>query len=368
MQNDDALKVFAFYLPQFHPFALNDHLWRKGFTEWHNVVRGAPLYPGHDQPKLPGRLGFYDLRCEETLREQWDLASHHGIDGFCMYYYRFGPERVMAAPTAKLLDDPSLQLRFFYCWANEPWTKAWDGKSGEVLIEQANDDACIEEIIRDLAAFADDKRYVRHNGRMVFVIYQLGQVGDVREFCDKLRSRALHELKEDLWLGCTFGPSYRHEYLDIIDFVIQFPPHRMPRSQGSRIVSDGTELGVFHPERDDRFELYDHVVAAALNEEEWFDKLLLGTTPDWDNSPRRPKEAHVLVGASPDKFENWLTRAVSHTRTRYNDGRIAAPWLFVNAWNEWAEGAVLEPSFQNGDTALDAVSRALSVTQQKVGS
>ncbi|MGH2343360.1 glycosyltransferase WbsX family protein (plasmid) [Segnochrobactraceae bacterium EtOH-i3] len=349
MLKNTELKSVAFYLPQFHPTSLNDSLWGPGFSEWRNVVRARPLFEGHFQPKMPGKMGFYDLRSADVLQDQADLARQFGIDAFCFYYYRFGSQRALDRPIEIFLENSQIDVGFFYCWANESWTRAWDGKSDDVMLAQSYGDEAFSGLLADLLVAMRDPRYFRISGRPVFMIYQLDQIPEASEFVRKLRRDLKAGLGEEVTIGCTFSPRFSASMLEYIDFVVQFPPHRLPRPPGKRILISPEKVQPFDPSRDDYFEGYDDVLEASLNPENWPDKLYLGVTPDWDNSARRPRNAHIIVGSTPDKFQAWVGKAAAITRERFTSGLIEEPILFVNAWNEWAEGAILEPSELYGD-------------------
>ncbi|MBU0555659.1 MAG: glycoside hydrolase family 99-like domain-containing protein [Alphaproteobacteria bacterium] len=350
-----TVKPICFYLPQFHPFEINDRSWGEGFTEWTNVVKAEPLFPGHIQPKFPGKLGFYDLRLRETLQAQADLASQNGVYGFSIYYYRFGSERPMWKPIAVLLANPDIPINFCFCWANEDWTRAWDGKTKDIILKQDYSLSTIDSIIDDLVIASKDARYIRVDGRPLFMIYQINKLPDpeaiLRRFRDSYRAQA----REEIVIGTTYNDEFRPEWESLVDIIVQFPPHRTPRISKRGLVRP-EDIGVFRPEREDYFEGYDQVVAQSLEVTDFYKKLHPGVCPDWDNSPRRPKNANVLVGSSPEKFGNWVSEASKAVQRKFLNGQIVAPFLFVNAWNEWAEGAILEPSQAYGGDYLRALS------------
>ena len=220
----------AFYLPQYHPMRVNDVNWAEGFSDWHNVVRALPQFDGHSQPRLPGFLGFYDLRAHETMIEQAQLARAHGIGAFCFYYYRFGALRVMERPIDAYLAHRQPDMPFLYCWANESWTKAWDGRSDQVLLQQTYDDETLNGLAKDLARAILDGRYFRMNGRPVFLIYQVDLLPDGKALVSRLRDKIVNDLGEDLIVGAVYSPGFERAMLEWLDFVVQFPPHRLPRA------------------------------------------------------------------------------------------------------------------------------------------
>lgn len=353
----NEVKVVAFYLPQFHPVPENDLHWGEGFTEWRNVVRARPRFPGHNQPKLPGKFGFYDLRVPEIQQQQIQLAAEFGVDCFCMYYYRFGPNRIMGQPVKIFRALSQEDVSFCYCWANESWTRAWDGATSDIIVEQKYDAETLSGLVDDLADAILDDAYFRLNGRPVFVIYQVAEIPERELWISRLRQEIYKRTGHKLLIGSVYSLKFTVDMLKLVDFVVQFPPHRIPRN-GRRITIREDLMRPFDAHRNDYYEDYETMSQAALSEPCLLDKMFLGVCPDWDNTPRRERNAHTLVGSSPEKFEKWVREAALLTIKRYQAGKIAAPCLFVNAWNEWAEGAVLEPSERYGEAYLQALRSA----------
>lgn len=358
---DGKTKAIAFYLPQFHPIPFNDRTWGEGFTEWWNVAQARPRFPGHVQPKLPGNFGFYDLRRKEVLAQQAALAASHGLAGFAVYYYRLGGRRLLHLPTDTVLADPSIPFNFLYCWANESWTRAWDGKTSDVLLPQEYDDATFWGIVNDVAQASDDPRYITVAGRPLFMIYQVAEIPDAARWVDRMRSALRKATGKDFLIASVYSVNFKPEMLQFLDFVVQFPPHRIPRV-GRRITVSPDMMKPFEPERADYYEAYDDIVEAAIQSTGTIDRLVPGVCPDWDNTSRRQNNAHTVVGSSPDKFQNWARRAAAIAGDKANKGLLPDKMLFVNAWNEWAEGAVLEPTRSDGLAYLTSLQAALQST------
>lgn len=336
----DRPLAVAFYLPQFHPIPENDEWWGRGFTEWHNVVRGRPLFPGHEQPRIPADLGFYDLRLPEVREAQADLARAYGIDAFCYYHYWFAGRRLLHRPIDDVLASGRPDHPFCLAWANEPWRANWDGRTGRVLVEQhhsADDDR--EHIEWLLKAFADP-RYLRIDGRPLFLVYRAGQLPDPRRTTDLWREEAERAGVGELLL-CRVA-SFHDEHDDPrplgFDAAVEFQP------DWRRI---GPPLPGFGPHR-----VYDygHVATRMLAAEPPAWPRFPGVTPRWDNTARNPQSAVVLAGATPERYRAWLATVADRLRHRPRAEQV----VFVNAWNEWAEGAHLEPCRRWGHGFLEA--------------
>lgn len=352
-------QALALYLPQFHSFAFNDNAWGPGFSEWRNVVKATPRFDGHVQPLLPGELGFYDLRTPETLAKQAALAARFGIDGMAIYYYRFGRERLMAEPTDRLLETPDVPLRFCYCWANEDWTRAWDGKTSEILLKQDYSDETLRLLVDDLCHACADTRYIRIDDRPVLMIYQLDRLPDAEATLSRIRELVGERLAIEPVIGTTWNERFREEWEPLVDFIVQFPPHRTPRVS-KRTLLDRTQVSGASAQTADHLESYDLVMSQSTEAMDELDRLAPGVCPAWDNSPRRAQQANILIGSTPAKFGEWTRFASAKAVQKHETCKLPAPLLFVNAWNEWAEGAVLEPTEIDGRAYLRAFLKGVS--------
>lgn len=343
-----AAKTVAFYLPQFHPIPENDGWYIPGFTEWHNVTRARPLFPGHAQPHLPREFGFYDLRVPEVVEAQARAARQHGIDAFCFYHYWFEGHRPLRVVIDRLLEQGIPNFPFCLCWANENWSRHWDAGDREVLLRQrysAEDD---EEHGRFLLRVMSHPLYLRVGGKPVLFFYRLQSLPEPEKTLERWR-----ELWRTEGLGevevIKFETHGNHEDPAHFgaDSAAQFIPHglleRVPRMD----VQDAAENTVVL----DYGAVADHY-AGQEPAPSWrrYDCVV----PGWDNSPRRGDNVSlVLHGNTPERYERWLRDV--HARAP-QDGLV-----LINAWNEWAEGAHLEPDLQHGDGFLKATARALGV-------
>lgn len=345
------VRLLPFYLPQFHPSVENDRWWGKGFTEWTNATMAQPVYLGHNQPNLPSDLGFYDLRLDEIRQEQMDLAAGYGIEGFMYYYYWFAGKRLLNLPIEKLAAS-AVNKPFCIMWANENWTRRWDGRSSDILLGQDYAKVPATEFIEDVLDFLKDPRYVRVQGKPLLAVYRIAQIPDYESVIEHWRARAREAGVGELLLlsvdvakefdglagkaGATTG----------LDGLLGFPPHNLRW--------DWVPHGGLHVDK--RFHgnilSYQSMVADA---ERRLLSLPADTMPGvmvtFDNTARRQWRSDVWYGSNPYTFRRWLASACSAVSNREPEDRV----VVINAWNEWAEGAVLEPSRRFGRTYLQAV-------------
>lgn len=347
---EEDVKILAFYLPQFHPIPENDRWWGKGFTEWSRVTRARPQFAGHYQPHLPERLGFYDLRLPETRARQAALARGHGLHGFCYYYYWFGAKTLLERPLAEMLAGGGPDLPFCLCWANENWTRRWDGAERELLIEQRYGPELDAALIADLLPFFRDRRYLRVRGAPVLLVYRPGAIPEPQATTARWRRAAREQGLPDLHLvaALTFGLQDPRPLG--FDAAVEFPPHGENLPANS-IAVDGIEPG-FGGEIVD----YRAVASRRLALPPPPFRLYRTAMAGWDNTPRLGRRATIFHGASPATYEEWLRALVTAARLGHPDHRL----VFVNAWNEWAEGAHLEPDDRFGTGYLEATRRALA--------
>lgn len=349
------VRLIAFYLPQFHPFPENDEWWGKGFTEWTNVTKAKPMFLGHYQPHLPADLGFYDLRVPEVRREQAAMAKAYGIDAFCYHYYWFSGKRLMERPLDDMISDQGLDMPFCLCWANENWTRRWDSREHEVLIRQEyrHEDAVAS--LLSMVPYIKDPRYITHEGRKVIIVYRPQHIPDARVWIDTWRTEARAAGIGELHLVCalTHGNWSYKKYG--FDAGVEFPPHGVDRE----ISYHASKLSFFEkfrgilPDFKDMAEFY-------LNRDRSDEpNIHRAVYPSWDNTARRKEHSLVTLNGTPENYEYWLHRAIDATR---NETGGMEGLVFINAWNEWAEGCHLEPDRKYGKRFLEATLRA------KVGS
>lgn len=347
---EEDVKVLAFYLPQFHPIPENDRWWGKGFTEWSRVTRARPQFAGHYQPHLPERLGFYDLRLPEVRARQADLARAHGIHGFCYYYYWFGAKTLLERPLTEMLATGVPDFPFCLCWANENWTRRWDGAERDVLIEQHYGPELDAALIEDLMPYFRDPRYLRVRGAPILLVYRANAIPEPLATTARWRRAARERGLPDLHLvaALTFGLG---DPLRLgFDAAVEFPPH------GESLLENLCAVDEVDPEFEGTIYDFGAVVSRRLALPTPPFPLYRTAMPGWDNTPRRGRQAVVFHGASPGAYEEWLRALVKAARRGHPDQRL----VFVNAWNEWAEGAHLEPDTRFGTAYLEATRRALT--------
>jgi hypothetical protein len=366
MSTRPRARLIAFYLPQFHPIPENDEWWGKGFTEWSNVARARPLYPGHMQPKIPGELGFYDLRVPETRALQSALARQYGVEGFCYWHYWFAGRRLLERPFSEVLESGQPDFPFCLGWANQTWTGIWHGAPDRVLIEQTYGDwtEARRHFETVLPAFLD-KRYLRVQGRPLFVLHMPHELPEPLVFTNLWREWARAEGLPGLFFVGTHRAGWPAEQYGF-DGMLIANPDRTLINHSSRLAQAlpsrsyrryiGLEPALLTrrflgwPVRIPYRTVLRHAVPFLLGAGE-FPTVL----PNWDNTPRSGHNGVVFTGSSPELFAQHLEQAVSAVESRAFSHRL----VFLKSWNEWAEGNFVEPDLQYGRSYLDAIQRVV---------
>lgn len=345
-------KLIAFYLPQFHPIPENDEWWGKGFTEWTNVTRARPLYRRHHQPHLPADLGFYDLRLPEVREAQAALAREYGVHGFCYYHYWFSGRRLLERPFNEVLQTGKPELPFCLCWANEQWTRRWNAEGRHVLVKQEYSPEDDVRHIRWLISAFADKRYIRVEGKPLFLVYRVDCLPDAARTAAVWREEAKAAGLGDLFLCSVDGNFQRADPRTTgFDAAVEFQPDLLfYQNIRTRAWLRFLRWAFRRP-----LLTYDDLVRRAVNGNAPEYRRFRGVTPSWDNTARRGKGAFILEGANPDAYGDWLVRTIRESAPTADGDRI----VFVNAWNEWAEGNHLEPCQRWGRAYLEATRAAL---------
>ncbi len=344
--------LVAFYLPQFHPIPENDAWWGEGFTEWRNVARALPQFEGHAQPRLPGTLGFYDLRQSESMRRQMQLARAYGIGAFCSYFYWFAGKTLLEQPLRQWLDDPTLDLPLCLCWANENWSRRWDGRASDILIAQKHSPEDDLAFLAHIAPYLADPRYLRVEGKPLLLVYRTDLLPDAAATAQRWRQWCREHDIGEIFLACVQGFERTDPRRIGFDAAVEFPPNlATPTNLGARqrLLNPDYRGQVL-----DWRELAREVTTRPMPADY---PLFPGVNCGWDNEPRRNGRGRVYAHASPRGYRDWLQATL--------EKRVAAlpspqRLVFINAWNEWAEGAVLEPDTRLGHAWLDATRQALN--------
>ena len=349
---DPLVRLIAFYLPQFHAIPENDQWWGAGFTEWTNVTRAIPRFVGHYQPRLPGSLGFYDATRPEVLARQAALAKQYGIHGFCFHHYWFAGRRILQRPLETLLANPSIDLPFCVNWANESWTRRWDGEEKHVLLKQDYPEGDDLAFARSLEPLFRDHRYIRINGRPLLLIYRAFQLPDPKRTVERWRAHFTSVGLGNPYIAMvqTEGSKSPEEYGT--DAAVGFPPFwrfsEIPWQQGVELLDPKFHGAVRRYEDLARF-----TIAGYREEKDVFP----GIVPSWDNEARRPQRGACFSGSTPAIYGRWLRAACGTALRKFSgDERL----VFINAWNEWAEGAYLEPDRHFGHAYLAETRRVLT--------
>jgi len=350
-------RFIAFYLPQFYPTPYNDAWWGKGFTEWTTVARARPRFRGHYQPHLPADLGFCDLRLPEVREAQADLAREYGVYGFCYYHYWFNGKRLLERPLDEVLALGRPDYPFCICWANENWTRAWDGLTRNILIEQHYSEEDDLAHIRHLIPILEDRRYIRIEGKPLVLLYRVEALPNAQQTAERWRTETRRAGLGDIFLMNVESNSVRTPRDPRsfgFDASLRFQPsaYSFHYSNFARRLQRLRSLGLtdtIYPYRD----LYRFWKAEPPAPYPRFDCV----TPMWDNSARRKRGAFILKDSMPADYEAWLRESAKRAPPDSEGHR----WVFINAWNEWGEGCHLEPCQKWGLAYLEATRRASQI-------
>lgn len=364
------IKIIAFYLPQFHPIKENDEIWGKGFTEWTNVKKASAIHKKQIQPHVPYNNNYYDLLDANVMRNQAKIAQKYGVDGFCYYHYYFkNGKKLLEKPIENMLKDKKVDIPFCLSWANEPWSKRWNGSDKEVFVKQDyGDEKDWEKHFQYLLPFFQDRRYIMASDskRPLFLIYKPSEIPNLEEMLRYFNKRAI----ESGFNGMKFMVQFpekdclNNSISDLFEGIVEFEPiYTMNSLIGDsvakkkfikkdplaaiRLIMNKLYNKIHGSSR--HIYSYDNIMKYNLNRKPG-PRNYPGLFPGWDNTPRRGKNATVYLGNSPEKFGRFLKEKLVQNEQYYNKDII-----FVNAWNEWGEGAYLEPDVENGYAYLEQI-------------
>ena len=350
--NFDITKLIAFYLPQYHLFKENEEWHGKGFTEWTNVTKALPQFVGHIQPQLPIDVGFYDLANVEVMKRQAELAKLYGVYGFCFHYYWFSGKKLMEKPIYNYLEHTEIDFPFCLCWANENWSRLWDGGNKEVLMKQELLDGDDEKFAKDIIPFFKDKRYIRIDNKPLFIVYRPGLFEQKRfnKFVKILKDKCKKAGIDDIYIMISNSFGFNEDPKNwSADAIVEFPPHSMNyRLINKNLLYKNAKLSVVDTE--------DFILNKRYLYESKY-PLYKTVFPSWDNTARKAYTgATVFYGETPQLYRQWLSDCVQWTKQNHT---ASEQFVFVNAWNEWAEGAHLEPDSYYGYAYLNETRKVL---------
>lgn len=358
------MKLIAFYLPQFHEIPENNSWWGKGFTEWENVKKNKPLFYGHYQPRIPLNHNYYNLLDDNVMTQQMSLAKKYGIYGFCFYHYWFKGKKLLERPVERLLQNQKASLPFCFAWANEPWTRTWHGMQGEkeVLMRQDyGEEENWKEHFEYLLPFFQDKHYIKVNNKPMFLIYHISQIECSKELFEYWNQLAIKYGFDGIYLVSMINAFDINTILPSVCATVDFEPGKTRRKNAGtsnsfslikqELTKKRSSYGIWN-----RF-IYNSLDYDAVNKEMLKQvhkqNEFRGIFVDYDDSPRRQLRGLISKGATPQKFEQYLSQSIKKSIEEKN------AFLFINAWNEWGESNYLEPDERYGYAYLHAVRRAL---------
>ncbi|BCM25279.1 glycosyltransferase WbsX family protein [Methyloradius palustris] len=375
---DNSIKLIAMYFPQLHAIPENDEWWGKGFTDWDNVKSGVPQYDGHHQPRIPLKNNYYDQSELETLRWQINLAQQYGVHGFCHYHYWFDGKQLLETPTNLMLENKELDFPFCLSWANETWSKRWDGRDHHILIQQTHPATkhSWKKHYDYLIKAWKDPRAIKVDGKPVFVIYRPQRIEKIDGMLAYWRELAVKDGLPGLYF--IFQKQYElpnSDCLNSFDAIFQFQPFEAvgSPSYNTRSIRHSQLFKLVRSLPEKYQDLLRGLRAKFIKEltfhnyEEAWQHIVeirpdnkLTTYPgafvDWDNTARYKKRATIFRGATPERFYFWMKKLVGTMSER----KLPQNFIFLNAWNEWSEGTYLEPDEKTSHQYLEALEKALS--------
>ncbi|MFZ6848622.1 glycoside hydrolase family 99-like domain-containing protein [Undibacterium sp. RuRC25W] len=340
----------AYYLGQYHPLEENNLYWGDGFTEWHNVSKARPLFPGHIQPQLPGALGFYDLRCEETLLSQMDYAKEIGVDAFCYWHYWFGGKRVLHEPLDKIISLPDRGVKVMLGWANESWTGIWHGLSDQVIFKQTYDNEELDAHAKLIAGYLNSDKYLRVGHLSPFLIYKPRLIPDAKKYLTELREKVRTYGGGDLYIIGSWGPGKSERINNPSEYGLDAVVANNVGKFFKSSISSNAYLGLWKLAKKcglgPEVRNYKSTIDTLISSYKEINGVVHATiVAGWDNTPRSGRRGLVLKGYNETSFREAITTAVQYENK--NSRKI----LFIKSWNEWAEGNTIEPKFHENWSA-----------------
>lgn len=355
----DDPKIIAYYLPQYYPNEYNNKWWGKGSTEWTNVAKSVPQYLGQYQPRLPGELGYYDLRIQENIYRQIELAQIYGIYGFCYYYYWFDGVRLLDLPFDNFVNDDSIDFPFFIDWVNSSWTKQWSSSSNTPLIIQNNDVESYKNFIKSSYHLFAKNNYIKIKGKAILNIHKPLDIPRPLEVIEYWREFVLKELDLELYIIGVIS-SFQENSIDFkkigFDAVNEFAPGAVTQLFKDITSSKKFVCNNFYGKVYDYKDFVENKKYLKVKKDELFRAVM----PMWDNTARKLNKGTIFDGATPELYKQWLKDIIIETKT---NKKLDEKLIFINAWNEWAEGAYLEPDLKWKYGYLEATRDAIIETR-----
>ena len=357
VHKEGDIKAFAFYLPQYHSIKENDETYGKGFTEWTNVASASPQFIGHEQPKIPYDLGFYNLLQPGVMERQIEIAKAYGLYGFCFYYYWFSGKKVLEKPLEYFLKS-DINFKFHFCWANENWSKLWDGGNKEIILEQKLEKNDAEKFFADILPYIKDERYEKIDNSPLLMIYRpsLFEKEKFLKFINKINELAKKEGFNGFYIMASSAFNFDEPQEYGCKGIIEFPPHK--------VTPYCNEVNVKRISKLAKFKVLD--IKPYISKQQYIyekDYTIFKTVfPSWDNTPRKLYSQGICFQIKPQDYENWLKGIIAWTQQHNN---AKEQYVYINAWNEWAEGAILEPTTKYGYTYLSILRSSLQEAYNK---
>lgn len=354
------MKILAFHLPQFHETQENNEWWGKGFTEWTNTKKASPLFDGHRQPRIPFNENYYDLSKLENLVWQANLAKKYGIDGFCFYHYWFKGKMLLDQPAQLVYNSKEFDLEYCFSWANETWTKTWSGDKKHVLISQ---DYGVEsdwsEHFYYLLPFFKDSRYIKYENKPVFIIYRSGDFEHFNKMIAFFQDLAEKNGLDGIYFIETLNAFKLNKKNTLFNAQLEFEPmyttkyeiniYQKLHNKLKKIIRE--TFNIKSKNFLTTFD-YDMIWSKIIKRKRDLNKKrFVGAFVDWDNTARKGYNAIIYKGSTPEKFHYYLEKQINVAKI------INSEFLFINAWNEWAEGTYLEPDTHYSTSYLEVIKR-----------
>jgi len=355
------IKLIAFYLPQFHAIPENDKWWGKGFTEWTHVKKAKPLFKGHNQPKIPLNKNYYNLLNPKVRYWQQKLAKKYGIFGFCYYHYWFNGKLLIEKPAEMILEDPKLDMPFCFSWANESWTRTWDGQDKEILMEQKyGKEKDWKKHFNYLLKFFKLNVYIRINKKPLLLIYRATNIPNFDKMINYWSSLAKEANLEGIYVAETVNGHQSKKFSRLSQAIVEFEPgftlaHDVSLYFRAKRYTKHLIKQFINPKYLIKIS-YDYIWKRILTRKrDPSFRIFLGAFIDWDNTARKKYNSHIFINVALHKFEQYLAKHISLAK------KIKSDFIFINAWNEWSEGAYLEPDEKNKFTYLETINRILKL-------